>query len=283
MNALQEGAFNNAVHSIRLNWVQDANLIWNNFSRSTNTGCSPSPSPLTANSCVDVNVTANATQVHIRPNNFSGGDTLAHAIYNQAAATAVQMEVSGDTTSTANLYRNTDGNLWIRGGGSSIYGEGAGTVNYIYEPNSGSQGLAVSNVPSAAPTAGSFVSVAQLAATEKAAPSATSAFDVCYGDSTLHALKCSYNNGSFFQVPQVITATSAAFATATTAGTCVQNTTAVTGAATSMAVSVSPVSTPGVGATWSGFVSSAGNVTITECATATSAGGSIAFNIRVTP
>jgi len=78
-------------------------------------------------------------------------------------------------------------------------------------------------------------------------------------------------------------ATSAAFATATTAGTCVQNTTAVAGATTSMVAKVSPVSTPGVGAQWSALVSSAGNVTITECAVATSAGGTIAFNIEVTP
>jgi hypothetical protein len=82
-------------------------------------------------------------------------------------------------------------------------------------------------------------------------------------------------------VPLELTATSSPFATATTAGTCVQNTTAVTGATTSMAVAISPVSTPGVGSVWSAFVSSAGNVTINECAVATSAGGSIAFNIRV--
>jgi len=81
--------------------------------------------------------------------------------------------------------------------------------------------------------------------------------------------------------PATITATSSAFATATTAGTCVQQATAVTGAATSMVVEVSPVTTPGVGAEWSAFVSSAGNVTINECAVATSAGGTIAFNIRV--
>jgi hypothetical protein len=81
----------------------------------------------------------------------------------------------------------------------------------------------------------------------------------------------------------ILSATSSAFATATTAGTCVQNTTAVTGATTSMAVDVSPVSTPGVGAVWSAYVSSAGNVTINECAIATSAGGTIAFNIRVIP
>lgn len=107
--------------------------------------------------------------------------------------------------------------------------------------------------------------------------------DFCYADSTAHAIKCSFNNGTFFPIPQVITATSSAFATATTAGTCVQNTTAVTGATAAMSVNISPVSTPGTGAVWSGFVSSAGNVTINECAVAASAGGTIAFNIRVTP
>lgn len=80
-----------------------------------------------------------------------------------------------------------------------------------------------------------------------------------------------------------LSATSAAFATATTAATCVQSTTAVTGATTAMVAEASPVSTPGVGAVWSAFVSSAGNVTINECAVAASAGGSIAFNIRVHP
>jgi hypothetical protein len=91
------------------------------------------------------------------------------------------------------------------------------------------------------------------------------------------------NNGGFIKIAQDIVATSAAFATATTGGTCVQNTTAIAGATTAMSVSVSPVSTPGVGAQWSAFVSSAGNVTINECAVATSAGGTIAFNIRVIP
>lgn len=118
---------------------------------------------------------------------------------------------------------------------------------------------------------------------EQAAPSGRAGWDLLYCDSTNHAWKLSNNNGSFFNVAQVISATSAAFATATTAGTCVQSTTAVTGATTAMTVSISPVSTPGVGSQWSAFVSSAGNVTINECAVATSAGGTIAFNIRVTP
>ncbi len=106
--------------------------------------------------------------------------------------------------------------------------------------------------------------------------------ETCY-DSVTHFAKLSNNGGSFFNYAQDIVATSAALATATTAGTCVQNTTAVAGSTTSMAVVASPVSTPGVGAVWSAFVSTNGTVTITECAVAASAGGSIAFNIRVIP
>jgi hypothetical protein len=126
-----------------------------------------------------------------------------------------------------------------------------------------------------------------LAFTEGSAVSAEavarSGNEVIYGDATAHCLMGAYNANSFFCLAQVITATSAPFATATTAATCVQSTTAVAGATTGMSVSVAPVSTPGVGAQWSGFVSSAGNVTINECAVAASAGGTIAFNIRVIP
>jgi hypothetical protein len=38
---------------------------------------------------------------------------------------------------------------------------------------------------------------------ETTAPSASSSNDVCYGDSTVHAIKCSLNNGSFIQMAQV--------------------------------------------------------------------------------
>ena len=99
---------------------------------------------------------------------------------------------------------------------------------------------------------------------------------------TSHKLLCSINGGA--EVPcSTYSATSTAFATATTAGTCVSSVTAVTGATTSMVAMASPATTPGIGAEWSAFISSAGNVTIIECAVATSAGGTIAFNIRVLP
>lgn len=39
---------------------------------------------------------------------------------------------------------------------------------------------------------------------EGTAASASSGNDVCYGDSTAHSVKCSYNNGTFFGLPQRI-------------------------------------------------------------------------------
>lgn len=49
-----------------------------------------------------------------------------------------------------------------------------------------------------------FTSPRAFSHTETTAPAAAAGFDVCYGDSTAHAVKCSYNNGSFFNTPQVI-------------------------------------------------------------------------------
>lgn len=83
--------------------------------------------------------------------------------------------------------------------------------------------------------------------------------------------------------PPNLSATTSGFATATTAGTCVQQTVAVTNSTTSMACTTAPVSTPGVGAVWSCSVTANGTVTVDECAVATSAGGTIAFNVRVIP
>lgn len=55
-------------------------------------------------------------------------------------------------------------------------------------------------------------------ATEGGATGAVAGTDVCYGDSTAHALKCSYNGGTFFNQTQTI-----GIGTVTTAGTAVTN------------------------------------------------------------
>jgi hypothetical protein len=56
---------------------------------------------------------------------------------------------------------------------------------------------------------------------ETTAPAGVSGSEMCYGDSAAHALKCSYNNGTFFSLPQVVGSGTATMTTAAiTAGNC---------------------------------------------------------------
>lgn len=81
-------------------------------------------------------------------------------------------------------------------------------------------------------------------------PTAVAGQDVCYGDSTAHAPKCSFNNGFFLQMPQVIASgTTTLTANATLAAVTSQavNTTAATGVLTTDAIEWSYASAPGAG------------------------------------
>lgn len=73
-----------------------------------------------------------------------------------------------------------------------------------------------------------------LAWTEGSTPSANSALDICYGDSTAHAIKCSYNDGTFLDLTQTVASgTSTLGNIPIGAGTCAMTvTTTVTGAVT---------------------------------------------------
>lgn len=77
--------------------------------------------------------------------------------------------------------------------------------------------------------------------TEGTAVAAVAGKDVCYGDSAAHSLKCSYNNGTFFTVPQSIgTGTATMTVAAIGAGTCGTTVTvAATGVATTDVVEFS--------------------------------------------
>ena len=99
--------------------------------------------------------------------------------------------------------------------------------------------------------AGATVSSGGLSLTETTAPSAATSSDICYGDSTAHAVKCSYNNGSFLNVPQVIASgTSTLGTTAISATTCASVvTTAASGVATTDAIQWSFNAAPGAGYT----------------------------------
>lgn len=107
--------------------------------------------------------------------------------------------------------------------------------------------------------------------TEGSAPfGGASGIDVCYADSTAHVIKCSYNNGSFLEVPRVIASgTSALGIGAISATSCTTAvTTAATGTATTDAIEWSFNAAPGAGYT-RGLVVSAyvtsGNVNFLVC------------------
>jgi hypothetical protein len=101
---------------------------------------------------------------------------------------------------------------------------------------------------------------------EGSAPSrlggAAPGFDSCYGDSTAHALKCSYNNGTFLRVAQVIT-TSFTTTAATT-----DNVT-VTGMTASGHCALTPTNSAAAGGIASVFISAKNTdqITVTHAAT----------------
>jgi hypothetical protein len=94
----------------------------------------------------------------------------------------------------------------------------------------GAAGIVTSAIPvpgaigGTTPAAGTFTTLTantSLKSVETTAPSAVASSTVCYSDSTAHQLKCSYNNGSFFKVPQVVVASTVTLGnTAVAAGTC---------------------------------------------------------------
>lgn len=155
-------------------------------------------------------------------------------------------------------------------------------------------GLADFAVPPAigntTPAAGSFTTLSastSLTLTETAAPAAVSGKDVCYGDSTAHAVKCSYNNGSFLALPQVIASGTSTLTSATvTTNTCqTVVTTAATGAATTDAIEWAYATNPGTADALMNVSASptSGNVNFTRCnpTSASQSGTAIVINWRV--
>ncbi|HWY32720.1 MAG TPA: hypothetical protein VNX46_18290, partial [Candidatus Acidoferrum sp.] len=190
---------------------------------------------------------------------FDGGETIPSPIPSATITTSGTCPGSGNCTATVNWVAVVGAksyNIWRCAtactgsglpflGGSNWFEVGlhqsgtsfADTINAPANNNFAQQtGTGVSQHDALESIAPEFV------CPETTAPSGVAGFDIDYCDST-HFQKLSNNGGPFFNVAQDIVATSAAFATATTAGTCVQNVTAVTGATTAMAVAISPVST----------------------------------------
>jgi len=122
----------------------------------------------------------------------------------------------------------------------------------------------------------------QLQASETTAPSGVSGTDLIYADSTAHQWKKIENNGTNFNVAGTLSGTTSGIGgSALTAGQCASGTVSVTGAATTMTVSVSPNTYPGDGMIPWGYVSASGTVTVKVCAEASGTPTSSTYNVRV--
>jgi hypothetical protein len=112
-------------------------------------------------------------------------------------------------------------------------------------------------------------------------------FDVCYGDSTAHLIKCSYNGDSFFPLPRVIASgTSTLTSGSVTTNTCqTAVTTAATGATFTDAIEWSYATAPGTADALLHIspYPTANNVNFTRCnaTNASQTGTAIVINWRV--
>jgi hypothetical protein len=124
---------------------------------------------------------------------------------------------------------------------------------------------------------------------EQGAPTARASNDRCYGDSTSHTLKCSYNSGSFFNVGQVIASGTAVMpVTAFGAAGCnAAVTVAATGVLTTdtieWAFNVDPGATTGysTGVLHIYPYPTAGNVNFRQCSSGVITPGTATLNWRV--
>lgn len=95
---------------------------------------------------------------------------------------------------------------------------------------------------------------------EIGAPATTANYDICYGDSTLHATLCSYNNGPYMLIPQQEKATDTVDLGSVATGACTaERTVAVTNAAFTNSVVMGAGTALEAGTFLVGKVSSAGN------------------------
>ncbi len=119
-------------------------------------------------------------------------------------------------------------------------------------------------------------------ASETATPAGIANVDELYADSSAHEWKKIENHGTAFNVAGTLSGTTGNIGgSALTPGHCASGTVSVTGATTSMTVSVSPNTFPGDGFIPWAYVSANGTVTVKVCATAPGTPASSTYNVRV--
>ena len=139
------------LNGLRLNYVAHANVRDNNFTRGVG--------------AVDIAITANATQTRIRPNNFDGGDTVAHAFSDASAVGQTMYEFGGQgTTAIPLIFRDNTGATEIYGAGSQQFGAGAPGATQLFDGIGNNIALVATNSASSVPVSGTVVSVDVLSA-----------------------------------------------------------------------------------------------------------------------
>jgi hypothetical protein len=107
------------LNGLRINWASRANVRDNNFGLGVG--------------AKDIVITANATNTHIRANNFNGA-TFGNAISD--SSTTSLYEVGGQFSPDSPIAaRDTNGitNFFGGGGFSNLFGQGVAGANYIYD------------------------------------------------------------------------------------------------------------------------------------------------------
>lgn len=102
-----------------------------------------------------------------------------------------------------------------------------------------------------------------------------------FGVTTNTAPACLDNAGTTVSCPPLSGTTGSIGGGALLAGACTSGTVAITGTTTNMAVLASPVTYPGDGNYWMGYVSSAGTVTVKVCAAVAGTPSASVYNVRV--
>jgi hypothetical protein len=193
-------------NGIRVNYANLTNIKGNAFERGATTS-------------KDITVTANATNTFVGTNMWNSGGPFSSILSDSGTATALATQYPtggvaswllnnnrgfGSLDEAGNnqllLYTDNGGNTTYYGYHSSPLIKGLNGLSILWD-GAGNIAEAISNAPSALPIATAVITTPVHANKEIAAPLAAAGYDICYGDSSAHALECSYNNGAFGLVP----------------------------------------------------------------------------------
>lgn len=134
----------------------------------------------TTNTYICVSVAANVTDINVSSNAFR--------VFTQANLPTYAVFFASGTGARIKAIANDIPSTSVGTGGIGWGGLSGGDVNVFANPVGNTNNQLINN---------------WWITQEGGTPAGLAGQDQCYGDSTAHALKCSYNNGSFYNVPLV--------------------------------------------------------------------------------